>query len=309
MLSLRLLLLSTLSIVLMVCDQRYYSMQSLRAELTLFVVPLQYIVNFPFHLYRRAVSDLASRDALLKQNQLLQTEQLLLKARVQKLLNLEQENKQLRALLKSAPKAGDKVLAGQVLSVGASPFADEIIINKGRRQGLYLGQPVLDAQGVLGQVVEVDPLTSRAILISDLRSAVPVRVNRNGYTGVVVGMGANNRLAMIHVPKTAEIQEEDVLVTSGLGLQFPVGYPVGVIEKITARPGEMFLTVAVRPSADMNRVHQLLLAWPAWHDSARQREVVNLLHNHKQETLDMKMTAWKSLLQPEKKAGTGGKEA
>lgn len=274
------LLLATLSIALMICDHRFYPLRKIRAELTLFVVPLQYIVNAPVQLYVLAKSHMASHQKLLQYNRSLLTTQLLLKARVQKLMALEMENKQLRALLKSAPKASDKVLAVQLLAVAASPFARHIIIDKGKKHGVYLGQPVLDAAGIMGQVIEVDPLTARVMLITDARSAVPVLVNRNGVRAILVGNSFNDNLSLIHVPQTVDVHVGDMLVTSGLGQRYPQGYPVGKISKIVRDPNSPFLNIVVAPSSDIHRSQHLLLAWPSWHDSARQKELASTLERH-----------------------------
>jgi len=134
-------------------------------------------------------------------------------------------------------------------------------VNKGELDGVYKGQPVLDAQGLMGQVIEVLPYTSRVILIADSNHAIPVQVNRNGVRAIAVGSGQLNELVLIYVPDTADIKAGDMLVSSGLGNRFPQGYPVGVIKSVEHDPGEPFAIVSAEPSAYLDRSRHLLLVF------------------------------------------------
>lgn len=215
----------------------------------------------PVKLVHRARTTITSQEDLIKENQRLRAEQMLLKLRVQKITALETENKQLRALLASSNVLENKASTVQLISVASDPAKQEIVIDQGQKQHLKLGQPVLDAYGVFGQVVEVDPMTSRVMLISDRRSAVPVENNRTGVRGIVEGTGFVGNLLLVNVPKTADVRVGDLLVSSGLGHVYPMGYPVGTVVSVTTVPGEHFAQIDVAPSAHLDRTRLMLLLW------------------------------------------------
>lgn len=247
----------------MYVDHQRTTLGSLRAALTLVVAPLQYAVDFPFRLLSVAQSSLLTYQTLLAENTTLKANQLFLRAQLQKLMALEGENANLRALLRSLPQGGQKVNRteiGQLLAVNEGSYAQEVVVDKGSRAGVYVGQPVLDANGIMGQVVGVGPFTSRVLLITDTRSAVPVEDSRTGTRAIAAGQGASGKLLLIHVPEASEIKVGDLLVTSGLGGNYPSGYPVGVVSQMKTPRGEIF--IVVNPSAHLDRNTQILLIWP-----------------------------------------------
>ncbi len=119
------------------------------------------------------------------------------------------------------------------------------------------------AQGLLGQIVEVSPMNSRALLITDATHSIPVQVNRNGVRAIAEGIGVLGFLEIHHVSATTDIEEGDLLVTSGLGGRFPVGYPVAVVSEVERDPGQAFARVLARPSAALDRTRHLLLVFTA----------------------------------------------
>jgi len=131
----------------------------------------------------------------------------------------------------------------------------------GRKDNLYVGQAVLDAEGLMGQVIEVGLATSRVLLISDVSHGIPVHVNRNGVRAIAVGSGSLDQLTLIHVPDTADIMVGDLLVSSGLGGRFPKGYPVGVVSMVKHDPGQPFAIVEARPMANLDRSRYVLLVF------------------------------------------------
>ncbi len=177
---------------------------------------------------------------------------------------LEQENTQLRALLKSPLRSvyGQFIVA-QLLEVDADELQQEWVLDKGRSEAVYVGQPVLDSGGVIGQVISVGPLNSRILLVSDVRSAVPVQNSRTGMRTIVGGTGISDKLTLLNVPVTSDVRVGDALITSGLGGRFPAGYNVGVISAVKHRAGEQFSVISVKPSANLNRSQQVLLVWPS----------------------------------------------
>ena len=264
MLGLRTLLLVLITIVIITFDHRTVYFVKLRAILSTVVAPLQYIVDWPIDFVDWLDSSFTTHQILVAENASLRVQQLLLKAQLQKLLALEKENNQLRALLTSSPHvSNNRILVAQVLAVSAAPFLHQIVLDRGSKNGVYLGQPVLDALGVMGQVVQVSYSTSRVMLLSDSRSAIPIEVSRNGIRGIVTGGGVSGRLALAHIPVTTDIQVGDKLVSSGLGLRYPIGYPVGTVVKITDNVAQSFMDIEVQPSALFDRSRLVLLIWPA----------------------------------------------
>jgi rod shape-determining protein MreC len=134
-----------------------------------------------------------------------------------------------------------------------------VIINKGSEDGVYVGQPVLEANGVIGQISSVSLKTSRLLLITDSSHAVPVQVNRNGVRSIADGVGRTDELELHHVAATTDIQNGDLLVSSGLGGRFPVGYPVARVSSVIHNPGLPFMIVRAIPTAQIDRTRHVLL--------------------------------------------------
>src|SRR5262249_27030613 len=156
-----------------------------------------------------------------------------------------------------------RLLVGQILDAALDPLNQEMVLDKGTDDGIFVGQPVLDAYGVMGQVIDTTAKTSRVLLISDGRSALPVQNNRNGMRAIVAGTGYANSLSLLHMPNTADVKVGDYLVTSGLGGRFPFGYPVGQIISIKKTSAERFALIEVRPAAHLDRSRMVVLVWPS----------------------------------------------
>jgi len=168
----------------MVMDHHQHRLSSLRTSLSMVVAPIQYLVDKPVQFVGWVGSSFSSRQSLIEENNELRKEQLFLNAQVQKLLALEKENSELYSLLQSSSHAGGKVLAARILAVSSDPFVRQVVLDKGKKHHLYVGQPVLDENGVMGQVIEVGPWTSQVLLLTDTRSAIPIQDNRNGLRGI-----------------------------------------------------------------------------------------------------------------------------
>ena len=261
---LRLTVLIFLSIVLMLLDHRQHYLVPVHNVLSGLVAPLQYAVDAPRRLFENLNTYLTSKENLLIENASLRTQQIILKTKLQKLTALQQENTELRALLTTAKRDHKlRVVVAELLAVDTDPLVSEVVLDKGQNADIYVGQPVLDAAGVMGQVIQVGPLTSRVLLINDLRSAVPVQDARNGVRGLVVGQGRLASLLLTDVAITADIKIGDSLITSGLGGRYPSGYPVGVVTNIYHAPHEQSIKIEISPSARLNQNQQVLLIWPS----------------------------------------------
>ncbi|UUQ63195.2 rod shape-determining protein MreC [Pseudomonas fuscovaginae UPB0736] len=260
-LGVRLLVLVVLSVALMVVDARFTVLKPIRSQASLVLMQSYWITDLPQRLWQGVASQFGSRTELVAENEKLQTENLLLQGRLQKLAALTEQNVRLRELLNSSALVNEKVEVAELIGMDPNPFTHRIIINKGERDGVVLGQPVLDARGLMGQVVELMPYTSRVLLLTDTTHSIPVQVNRNGLRAIASGTGNPERLELRHVADTADIKEGDLLVSSGLGQRFPAGYPVATVKEVIHDSGQPFAIVRAVPTAALNRSRYLLLVF------------------------------------------------
>ncbi len=223
--------------------------------------PFYWVADIPSRITNWTSDHSRSRSELLEENTVLRAESLVLKGKVQKMASLAAENIRLRELLNSSALIDDGVLVAELVGVSPNPSTHEVIVNKGQLDGAYVGQPLIDAQGLMGQVIEVSRYNSRAILITDATHAIPIQVNRNGVRAIAEGTGLLDELRLKHVAATTDIQPGDILVSSGLGQIFPVGYPVATVDSVEHDPGQPFLHVIARPNAKLNRSRHVLLVF------------------------------------------------
>ncbi|CAH0243875.1 rod shape-determining protein MreC [Pseudomonas atacamensis] len=257
----RLLVLAVLAVALMVVDARFDLLKPARKQASLVLMDAYWITDLPGRLWEGVASQFGSRTELVAENEKLKTENLLLQGRMQKLAALTEQNVRLRELLNSSALVNEKVEVAELIGMDPNPFTHRIIINKGERDGVVLGQPVLDARGLMGQVVELMPYTSRVLLLTDTTHSIPVQVNRNGLRAIASGTGNPERLELRHVADTADIKEGDLLVSSGLGQRFPAGYPVATVKEVIHDSGQPFAIVRAVPTAALNRSRYLLLVF------------------------------------------------
>jgi len=245
----------------MVLDHRTAWIEPLRSSLSVLTYPVYLIADTPnlaIEWFGEVTSD---EQSLLEQKRELEKERTLLQAKLQKFKALEAENLRLRNLLDSSFKVGERVLIAELTSVELDPYRQQVVISKGTRSGVFTGQPVLDAQAVMGQVINTSPLHSTVLLITDASHALPVQVLRNGLRTVAVGTGEVNRLSLPFLAHNADIQPGDTLVTSGLGGVFPPGYPVAKVSDISHQPGQHFSSINAEPLAHLDRSREVLLVW------------------------------------------------
>jgi rod shape-determining protein MreC len=277
-LGLRFSLLAVVSLVSMVVDHRDDHLSQVRHAFSIAVYPIEIAVNFPFKTWRWATISFAARTTLLSENAELKGAQLNYDGRLQRMAALEAENIRLREMLDSSARVDDRVLVAEILSVDLDPYRQHFLINRGLKDGVYIGQALLDANGVVGQIVGVEVFTSEAVLISDADHAVPVSVNRNGLRTIAIGTGDSGRLRLPYLTNSADIEVGDLLVSSGLGEVFPSGYPVGRVLKVERRPGQSFAEVIAEPAAELDRDREVLLVW-AEEDPDNQYGTVKLVES------------------------------
>ena len=245
----------------MVMDKRLEDFASIRAALSLPLAPFQYVVSWPSQFISSLKVILSTHDNLVKENLKLKADQLLLRSQLQRLIAIESENNYLKALLQSSRQVKGKTLIAELLAVDTEPFINQVILDKGTRDGVYIGQPVLDANGVMGQVIQAGPITSRVLLVNDPHSGVAVQNVRNGVRAIAGGDTYSGKLRLIYVSKTADIRVGDLFITSGLGDHYPEGYPVGRVVTVIKDPTHQFATIYLQPSAHLDSSRQVLLVW------------------------------------------------
>jgi rod shape-determining protein MreC len=262
-LGMRVLLCVGLSILLMVVDHRQHHLDTVRNAIGATFYPIQIIVDAPFRLWSWIGESTADRNTLQVEVARLEAERALTRAELLQLTALRAENDRLRDLLDARPRTRDTMRVAEIMAVDANPYRHTFVIDIGDRDGVYTGQAIIDANGVIGQVLEAGLMTSQAILISDPSHALPVEVSRNGLRTIANGTGDIDRLDLPFLPNNADIVPGDILVTSGLGGGFPAGYPVAVVGAVNRVPQEPFADVTAVPSSALDQVREVLLIWSA----------------------------------------------
>ncbi|TNE94722.1 rod shape-determining protein MreC [Porticoccus sp.] len=255
----RVLFLVAASLLLLAIDSFTPWLQPARKWVAEATVPLYWITNIPARLSEFGDESVVSRQQLEEENEQLRTELLILNGRMQRTTEVVAENVRLRNLLNATEMLKDQVLVAELIGVSPDPTRHTILINRGEENGVYVGQALLDADGLMGQVVEVHRSSSKVLLVTDTAHALPVQTLRNGDRSIAEGSGDYNQLSLRYVPPTMDIVVGDRLVSSGLGGRFPVGYPVGEVTEVQTVAGEPYLSVKLKPSARIGRSRHLLL--------------------------------------------------
>ena len=248
-------------------DGRSSYISDFRSSAAWVLYPLERIVAFPQDL-ADLVEHFQTRESLLAENRQLKQEHLEMGANLSRLQALEAETNRIRELLAAATTLGQKVRIAEVLSIAQDPYKQQLVINKGAEDGVYRGQALVDAHGVLGQVIEVNPTTSVALLITDANHGIPVEINRTGLQTIALGRGDAQSLSLPFLSGNADVKVGDLIVSSALGGRFPAGYPVGEIYELRHSPGEHFAEALAYPTAKLNQGRQALLIWGEHPDGA-----------------------------------------
>ncbi len=261
-LQLRLFFSLSLSASLMLVDSRLDAFSHVRYFLNSVVSPLQYAANLPRDFLDASLDQITSRQLLLKENKQLKSELLLLKSDQTLFEHISQENHRLRELLGSSFIRDERKMITEVMAVDSAPYTNQVMIDKGRTNGVYEGQPVINQSGVVGQVIYVGAHNSRVLLLTDPTHAIPVQILRNDIRVIASGRGENENIQLENIPSSADIKPGDMLVTSGLGGVFPEGYPVARVMSFTFDNQRPFAQVDAKPEVQFDRLRYLLLVWP-----------------------------------------------
>lgn len=248
-----------LSAFLLVLDYRFEKADVLRHGISSVLTPIQWISDLPVTLLSWSGQTIKTREQLADENDALQVQIAVLERKLQRMVSLAAENNRLRELLNASSQVEDSVIVSELIGINPDPYVHQVVINKGAEDGVKVGQAALDANGLMGQIVETSEFTSRVLLISDSSHAVPVQVNRNGVRAIAVGKGSVSELELANVPDTDDIQVGDLLVSSGLGGRFPTGYPVAEVKSVMHDPGRPFAKVTAAPLAKLNQSRLILV--------------------------------------------------
>ena len=224
---------------------------------------LRIVVDTPVEWSERLKENLTSHENLIKENEQLRQKDALLLTHIQKWTLLKQENARLHALLKTASQIDGKVSGANILSFNVQSSNQTLLLDKGRSEGVFIGQPVLDAYGLIGQVIRVDWFSCTVLLLTDLKSAIPVEVARTGEQGILAGTGSVDSLKLNNLSKTSHVKKRDILLTSGLGGHFPAGYPVGIVSTVQRVATDMFAQIVVSPMSPIDVNRPIFLLWPS----------------------------------------------
>ena len=245
----------------MVADQRYDYLQRVRTTLSAGVYPLQWLVDAPFRASRWMNESVSDREQLRTENTRLSVALRDAQVSLQRLAALTAENQRLRELSDAADDVAKKRLVAQIMRVDLDPLRHRVLLNKGQHDGVFKGQPILDAHGVFGQITQVGLRTAEAILISDPNHAIPVRVSRSGLRTIAEGTGNLNKLNLPFLTGEADVKVGDLLIASGLGGVFPAGYPVATVTRVERDPAQTFAKVEAKPIAKLDSDYEVVLIW------------------------------------------------
>ncbi len=260
-----------LSASLMLADSRLGAFANVRYLLNSLVAPIQYAADLPRTMFNDFYSLFSTRDQLLSSNQNLKREVMTLKSDLILLDQYREENQRLRKLLGSEFVRDEKKVVTEVMAVDTSPYRHQVVIDKGRTDGVYEGQPVINEKGIVGQVTFVAAHNSRVLLLIDPNNAIPVQNIRNDIRVIASGNGQSDEIQLEHIPTSTDIDVGDMLVTSGLGGVYPEGYPVAYITDVDKDTRREFASIKAKPVVDFDRLRYLLLIWP---NEDRQQKVL-----------------------------------
>lgn len=258
----RLVVVLILSVALLVADHKGGYFDPVRGYVQALATPVQYLAHLPSDTLDWMSDNLVTRTQLIKENAELEKQQALFNEQLRQIDVLTRENNRLRALLASPLRTEAKRMVAEILKVENAPFTHQVMINRGATDGVYEGQPVLDNDGIIGQVLHVGTTSSRVLLLTDLSHGIALRNLRNGVRLTASGTGRFDAISLTYVPHSTDIKEGDTLVASGLGGKFPEGYPVATVTSVSFNEAMPFAQVEAQPVSKLDRTQYLLLIWP-----------------------------------------------
>ena len=257
--TLRLLAYLALAGTLIVLDHRGGWLAHIRASTQVAVQPLWWLAGLPGRIGDNVRDDTSTHARLSDENRVLRNALLISGARLARLQAAAAENARLRGLLGAGQHGGLDVQLAPILNIDLDPTRQRLVLDAGSRDGVEVGQSVIDAGGLLGQIIAVEAGTATVLLITDPDHAVPVVVARTGVRLVAYGKGRSDRLELANIPLSSDIRIGDSIVTSGLGGRFPAGFPVGTVTALRPDDSRAFLVGDLKPAAQLDRGRDVLL--------------------------------------------------
>lgn len=261
-LGIRLVIAVFLSMALIFTDEQNPTLGKVRSFFETAAGSIYYLANTPSTLLDSVSENLVDTTKLQIENKVLKEQ---LREKNADLLLLDQlkvENQRLRLLLNSPLRQDEYKKVAEVLSADTDPYRLQVVINQGEKDGAYIGQPIIDEKGIVGQIIAVGLHSARVLLITDSSSSIPLQILRNDVRLIASGTGRYDELTLDNVPRTIDVKQGDLLVTSGLGGRYPEGYPVAIVDKISRNNNNYFATITAKPLASLDRLRYLLLLWP-----------------------------------------------
>ena len=246
-----------LSFGLIYLDYKDQYLNKVRSYISATIYPLYVATNAPKNIFLNLKESMGQREKIVLENQRLKTENIALSSKIQQIYKLEKENRRLHELLDSKPKSEDVFVLAEIIAENPDPFKHRIIINKGSKENVQVNQSVADSKGIIGHIIRDQIFGSEVLLITDPEHAIPIEVARTGLRSIALGTGSYEEIELSFLAANTDIQKGDILLTSGLGEQYPSGYPVGVIEQVSVVEGEPFLEVLAKPFAKLTNINEV----------------------------------------------------
>ena len=258
----KLLLLTLVSIVLMGVDFRFHYLKNIRQTTNVFTKPFHAVLNLPSDLYDFTTQYFYNQSQLIQENETLKLDMDRLKADLQRLDFIDQENNQLKNLLEVKNLKKFKTEGVSIIYSRFDPFNQKIIIDGGQNKKFQAGQPIIDSLGLVGQISNVFPETSEVTLLIDKRMSVPIQIQRNGLRAITNGDGQSEMILISHLPSSVDVIQGDIVRTSGIDTIYPEGLAVAEVLEINHDPKLPFAKIICKPIASIRNHNHLLVVMP-----------------------------------------------
>ncbi len=247
------------SVVLLYLDARTLHTMPIKSSVNAVIYPIKLLAELPSSLGKQIKIWASDKKELIDTIEQLQNRQYILEFEVQRNASLLAENRRLRMLLRSSNTLQYPSIIAEIMSTNTNPYRFIVELNRGSNDSVEVHQPIIDTSGVIGQIIEVNPRSSKAILISDPQHIFSVQVNRNGIRGLAQGTGNSQSLNILNIPIDEDIKVGDLLISSGLDQRFPQGYPVAIVTSIEHDPTNHFAKISAKPTAELNKTREVLV--------------------------------------------------
>lgn len=258
-LTIKMVLAALFSIALLYVDARTDYVQPAKSIINTTIYPIKLLAEFPSSAGKNLKIWFSDKAELIDTINKLQNRQYTLEFEVQKNASLLAENRRLRLLLRSSNNLQYPSIITEIISTNTNPYRHIVELNRGTQDSVKINQPIIDTSGVVGQIIDVSPVSSQAILISDPQHIFSVQVNRNGIRGLAQGTGSFQALNILNIPIEEDIKVGDLLISSGLDQRFPQGYPVAIVSNIEHDPTNHFAKITAKPTAELNKIREVLV--------------------------------------------------